>query len=118
MPIDNRKVLQNILIPEMNGSTRRTLTAENADEITTAFSQERLDSFVESGVLEGDWKASRSGSKTSNENETSAETGEEGGGGGGDLTKLTKAELLELAGAGAADESMTKAQIISVIEGK
>ena len=63
MAIDNRRVLQNIRVPETrdeNGKVtgqRRTLTEENADEITTMFSQKEIDSFVERGVLVGDWKA-------------------------------------------------------------
>lgn len=84
MPIDNRKVLQNILIPETKGSVRRTLTAENADEITSMFSQERLDAFARDGVLEGDWKSGFNGAAESLPTEA-------------ELAKMNKESLLKQA---------------------
>lgn len=67
MAIDNRRVLQNIRIPATKDNpVRRILTEENADEIQSMFSQERLDAFVQNGVLEGDWKSSAKGSNEKN----------------------------------------------------
>lgn len=63
MPIDNRKVLQNIRVSETLDSSgkvtgeRRVLTEEHADDISAMFSQKQLDAFVENGVLAGDWKS-------------------------------------------------------------
>ena len=75
MPIDNRKVLQNIRIPPTkDGSVqRRVLTSEDADEITSMFSQEQIDRFVAEGALEGDWKSSMSGAAKSDEKQTETE---------------------------------------------
>jgi hypothetical protein len=56
-------------MPQTEGSPRRILSASDADEITQIFDQARLDSFVEAGVLEGDWKAGKASAKQGEESD-------------------------------------------------
>lgn len=112
MAIDNRKVLQNIRVPATKDGPRQTLTEANADDISTNFTQKQLDSFVERGVLEGDWKASKT--KAS---KTKASAGEDEDAESAELMKLTKAELLEKASETGATEDNNKQEIVDKILG-
>ncbi len=68
MAKDNREIRQGIrtLVDDKTGEQARVLGTnpdsydKDLDEVASMYSQKQLDTMVDNGVLEGDWKASGS----------------------------------------------------------